>query len=149
MATKAKLPKLIFRTGVDFCIGLVVFGAFALAMNSGTGSASPSQFNDLLSISANAAELTTAPDNSKAVAEAAQMVKSVVPVPLSSADSVFRNTTGPSAMWMLGLVFAMLFAFNLAFFRHLRMQYARVDKGSGFRAGNRNGRASVGRPSGR
>ncbi len=149
MATKASLPKLVLRTGADFCIGLIVFGAFALAMNSGTGSASPSQFNDLLSISANAAELTTAPDNSKAVVEAAQMVKSAVPVPLSSADSVFRNTTGPSAMWMLGLVFAMLFAFNLAFFRHLRMQYAKTDKASAYRSAKRNGRDSTGWPMGR
>ncbi len=148
MATKANLPKLVLRTSVDFCIGLIVFAAFALAMNSGTGSTSPSQFNDLLSISANAAELTAAPDNRKAVMEAAQMVKSAVPVPPSSADSVFRNTTGPNAMWMLGLVFAMLFAFNLAFFRHLRMQYARSDPRSGYNSRQRGAGPAGGRPRG-
>ena len=77
------------------------------------------------------------------------MVKSAVPVPRSSADSVFRNTTGPSAMWMLGLVFAMLFAFNLAFFRHLRMQYARVDRRTGYGAQPRGTGSAGGRPLGR
>jgi heme/copper-type cytochrome/quinol oxidase subunit 4 len=55
---------------------------------------------------------------------AAAVVATAVPVPQSAALSAPRQTSKGGAILLLGAIFSMIVAFNLAFFRHLRREYA-------------------------
>lgn len=124
MIPQRSLARTVRRTALDVGIGLAIFTLLAFAISFDKSAVNPPAFSDLLSISANAAELTTATDKTDALAEAAYIVKAAVPVPPTASDGVFRNTTGATAMTLMAAIFSLLFAFNVAFFRHLRSQYA-------------------------
>ena len=56
---------------------------------------------------------------------AAAVVATAVPVPQQAAAlSAPRQVTKGGAIMLLGAIFSMIVAFNLAFFRHLRREYA-------------------------
>ena len=55
---------------------------------------------------------------------AAAVVATAVPVPHSATVSGLRSTTRDTAYVLLAAIFSALVAFNLAFFRHLRREYA-------------------------
>jgi len=121
---RGSVYRTIRRSALDAGIGLAIFLALAAAITFEKSSVAPPQFSDLISMSANAAEFAQAPGNEGVAEKAAGIVKSAVPIPPSPADGVFRNTTGTTAMALMAGIFSLLFAFNVAFFRHLRQHYS-------------------------
>ena len=116
--------RLALRTAADVCIGLILFVSFALAISAHQRtSAATHRLGGLLSISSSAGELLKfSIDDSPLIAAA--VVATAVPVPHSSPVTGLRNTTRDTAYVLLAAIFSALVAFNLAFFRHLRREYA-------------------------
>ncbi len=117
--------RLVLRTAADVCIGLILFVSFALAISAHQRtSAATHRLGGLLSISSSAGELLKfSLDDSPLIAAA--VVATAVPVPQQAAAfSAPRHTTKGGAIVLLGAIFSMIVAFNLAFFRHLRREYA-------------------------
>jgi len=122
---RLKIPKSIAWIGADVAIGLGLFCLIVGLVGTERVTAPAAPFSDLLAISVNAAEITKLPGESEAIARAAGLVKSAVPVTTES-SSLIRFTDQKTAMWMLAAIFSAVFAFNLAFLRHLRRQHAPV-----------------------
>ena len=116
--------RLVLRTAADACIGLILFVTFALAISAHERtSAATHRLGGLLSISSSAGELLKfSLDDNPLIAAA--VVATAVPVPQAAALSAPRHTTKGTAILLLGSAFSMIVAFNLAFFRHLRREYA-------------------------
>jgi hypothetical protein len=116
--------RLVLRTTADVFIGLVLFTSFVLAVSAyERTSAATHRLGGLLSVSSSASELLKfSLDDSPLIAAA--VVATAVPVPQTGAFSVPRHTTKGTAILLLGSIFSMIVAFNLAFFRHLRREYA-------------------------
>jgi hypothetical protein len=105
-------------------IGLLLFTTFLLAVSAHERtSAATHRLSGLLSISSSAGELLKFTlDDSPLIAAA--VVATAVPVPQSSAFSAPHSPATKSAILLLAGVFSLIVAFNLAFFRHLRREYA-------------------------
>lgn len=116
--------RLVLRTTADACIGLILFVTFALAISAHERtSAATHRLGGLLSVSSSAGELLKfSLDDNPLIAAA--VVATAVPVPQAAAFSAPRHTTKGTAILLLGSAFSMIVAFNLAFFRHLRREYA-------------------------
>ncbi len=116
--------RLVLRTAADVCIGLILFVTFALAISAHQRtSAATHRLGGLLSVSSSAGELLKfSLDDSPLIAAA--VVATAVPVPPTAAFSAPRHATKGGAILLLGAIFSMIVAFNLAFFRHLRREYA-------------------------
>ena len=117
--------RLVLRTAADALIGLILFVAFALAIGAyERTSAATHRLGGLLSVSSSAGDLLKfSLDDSPLIAAA--VVATAVPVPHRSAVSRLRHTTQQDgAIVLLAGIFSALVAFNLAFFRHLRREYA-------------------------
>lgn len=116
--------RLVLRTAADACIGLILFVTFALAISAHERtSAATHRLGGLLSISSSAGELLKfSLDDNPLIAAA--VVATAVPVPQAAVFSNPRHTTKGTAILLLGSAFSMIVAFNLAFFRHLRREYA-------------------------
>jgi hypothetical protein len=116
--------RLVLRTVADALIGLVLFLIFAFAVGTYDHTSSATQrLGGILSVSSNAGDLLKfSLDNSPLIAAA--VVATAVPVPHSGAVSVVRRTTRQTAFMLLASIFSALVALNLAFFRHLRREYA-------------------------
>jgi len=114
--------RLALRTAADVCIGLILFVSFALAISAHQRtSAATHRLGGLLSISSSAGELLKfSLDDSPLIAAA--VVATAVPVPQTAAFSAPHHKGG--AIVLLGAIFSIIVAFNLAFFRHLRREYA-------------------------
>ncbi len=125
MSTAGPL-RLILRTAADVCIGVILFTAFVLAVGAyERNSAATHRLGGLLAFSSSAGDLLKfSLDDSPLIAAA--MVATAVPVPQATTfnSSVRRTTTTSAALLLLGIVFPGMVAFNLAFFRHLRREYA-------------------------
>jgi hypothetical protein len=115
---------MIFRTTVDALIGLVLFLTFAFAISTYERSNGVSHhLGDLLAVSTSAGDLIKfSLDDSPLIAAA--VVATVVPVPHTGAISGLQHTTKETAFALLAGIFSALVALNLAFFRHLRREYA-------------------------
>jgi hypothetical protein len=105
-------------------IGLVLFTSFILAVSAyERTSVATHRLGGLLSVSSSAGELLKfSLDDSPLIAAA--VVATAVPVPQTASFSVPRHTTKGTAILLLGSIFSLIVAFNLAFFRHLRREYA-------------------------
>ena len=116
--------RLVLRTTADVFIGLLLFTTFLLAVSAHERtSVATNRLSGLLSISSSAGELLKFTlDDSPLIAAA--VVATAVPVPQSSAFSAPRSPATNSAILLLAGVFSLIVAFNLAFFRHLRREYA-------------------------
>jgi hypothetical protein len=116
--------RMILRTAGDAFIGLVLFLTFALAISAyERTSVATHRLGDILAVSSSAGELLKfSLDDSPLIAAA--VVATAVPVPRSGTAAHLPRTTGPAAFLLLAGVFSALVAFNLAFFRHLRREYA-------------------------
>ena len=116
--------RLVLRTTADVLIGLILFVTFALAISAHERTSSAThRLGGLLSISSSAGELLKfSLDDNPLIAAA--VVATAVPVPQAAALSAPRHTTKGTAILLLGSAFSMIVAFNLAFFRHLRREYA-------------------------
>ncbi len=114
----------ILRTAGDAMIGLVLFLMFALAVSAYERTYDAThRLGDILSVSSNAGDLLKfSLDGSPLIAAA--VVATAVPVPHSGATSRLPRTDGRTAFLLLAGIFSGLVAFNLAFFRHLRREYA-------------------------
>jgi hypothetical protein len=114
----------ILRTVGDAFIGLVLFLTFALAISAyERTSVATHRLGDILAVSSSAGELLKFSLNDSPLIAAA-VVATAVPVPHSGTTSRLPRTTGLAAFLLLGGIFSALVAFNLAFFRHLRREYA-------------------------
>ena len=116
--------RLVLRTAADVFIGLILFVTFVLALSAHERTAAAThRLGDLLAISSSAGELLKfSLDDSPLMAAA--VVATAVPVPQGAAFSVPRQTPKNAAILLLGGIFSLIVAFNLAFFRHLRREYA-------------------------
>ncbi len=123
MSGKGRLG-LALRTTADVFIGLVLFTSFILAAGAFERSSKATHhFGGLLSISSNAGDLLKfSLDDSPLIAAA--VVATAVPVPQAAAFSAPHQTTKGAAILLLAGIFSAIVAFNLAFFRHLRREYA-------------------------
>ena len=116
--------RLVVRTTADITIGLILFVTFALALGAHERtSAATHRLGGLLSVSSSAGDLLKfSLDDSPLIAAA--VVATAVPVPQTAAFSAPHSPTKGNAILLLAGVFSMIVAFNLAFFRHLRREYA-------------------------
>jgi len=116
--------RFLLRTLADALIGLVLFVAFACAVGAyESHSPATHRLGGILSVSSSAGDLLKfSIDDSPLIAAA--VVATAVPVPHSSPVTGLRNTTRDTAYVLLAAIFSALVAFNLAFFRHLRREYA-------------------------
>ena len=116
--------RLVLRTAADVFIGLILFVTFALALSAHERtSAATHRLGDLLSISSSAGDLLKfSLDDSPLIAAA--VVATAVPVPQAAAFSAPRHARKAPLLLLLAGIFSMIVAFNLAFFRHLRREYA-------------------------
>jgi hypothetical protein len=116
--------RLILRTAADIFLGVLLFVSFALALSAyERNSAATHRLGGLLSVSSSAGDLLKfSLDDSPLIAAA--VVATAVPVPQSEAFSAPHQTTKSAAILLVGSVFSLIVAFNLAFFRHLRREYA-------------------------
>ena len=122
--SKAGPLRLVVRTTADVLIGLILFTTFLLAVSAHERtSAATHRLSGLLSISSSAGELLKfSLDDSPLIAAA--VVATAVPVPQSSVFGAPHAPATDSAILLLASVFSLIVAFNLAFFRHLRREYA-------------------------
>jgi len=116
---------LIVRTAADACIGLILFSTFVLAVGAfERNSAATHRLGGLLAASSSASDLLKFSLNDSPLIAAA-MVATAVPVPQTAAFTAPRPTMkGAAAILLLGGIFSGIVAFNLAFIRHLRREYA-------------------------
>ncbi|MGZ5823318.1 MAG: hypothetical protein ACXWJ2_05185 [Hyphomicrobium sp.] len=122
--TKIRPLKMVLRTVADALFGLVLFLAFAFAVGAyESHSPATHRLGGILSMSSSAGDLLKfSLDDSPLIAAA--VVATAVPVPHSATVSGLRSTTRDTAYVLLAVIFSALVAFNLAFFRHLRREYA-------------------------
>lgn len=122
--TKIRPLKMVLRTVADALFGLVLFLAFAFAVGAyESHSPATHRLGGILSMSSSAGDLLKfSLDDSPLIAAA--IVATAVPVPHSATVSGLRSTTRDTAYVLLAAIFSALVAFNLAFFRHLRREYA-------------------------
>jgi hypothetical protein len=115
---------LILRTTADVCVGLILFITFALAVTAyERTSAATHRLGGLLAVSSSAGDLLKfSLDDSPLIAAA--VVATAIPVPQTAAFSAPRQAPRGAAWLLLALVFSGMVAFNLAFLRHLRREYA-------------------------
>jgi hypothetical protein len=123
MSTAGPL-RLILRTTADVCVGLILFLTFALAVSAyQRHSDATHRLGGLLAVSSSAGELLKFTlDDSPLIAAA--VVATAVPVPRAASLTSPRHVTKKLAWVLFGCVFSGIVAFNLAFFRHLRREYA-------------------------
>lgn len=116
--------RLILRTTADVCVGLILFLIFALALSAyERNSAATHRLGGILAVSSSAGDLLKfSLDDSPLIAAA--VVATAVPVPQAHTFNAPRHTTKGVAWLLFGGVFSGIVAFNLAFFRHLRREYA-------------------------
>jgi hypothetical protein len=116
--------RLVLRTVADLLIGLILFLSFVLALSAHERTvAATHRLGDLFSVSSKAGELLKY-SLADSPLMAAAVVARAVPVPHSATFSATRHPKKSVAIVLLGGIFSMIVAFNLAFFRHLRREYA-------------------------
>ncbi len=116
--------RLVLRTAADVFIGLILFVSFVLALSAHERTmAATHRLGDLLSVSSSAGDLLKFSLDDRPLMAAA-VVATAVPAPQGAAFSGRRQTPKSAAIVLLGGIFSMIVAFNLAFFRHLRREYA-------------------------
>ena len=115
---------LVLRTAADVALGLILFAVFALALGAFERTqVAAHRLGGILSVSASAGDLLKfSIDDSPLIAAA--VVATAVPVPHRGAVGLLPHTTRQTAFLLLAGIFSALVAFNLAFFRHLRREYA-------------------------
>jgi hypothetical protein len=116
--------RLTVRAAADALIGLALFVAFAYAIGAHERtSLARHHLGDILTVSSSAGDLLKfSLDDSPLIAAA--VVATAVPVPHSGAHPALPHTTRETALMLLAAIFSALVALNLAFFRHLRREYA-------------------------
>ena len=116
-------PKPVRRAAADAILGLTLFVVFAIGL---LGAPNFSDFTT--SGQAKAAEMARVAAFTGPISTVGKVEHDAIrPAILVSARTATSAGPGPSRMTAIGLlagVFAVLFAFNLAFFRHLRRVYA-------------------------
>ncbi len=103
------------RFGLDVLVGLAIFSLLAMFLLNGEAPRDLSHVSQVLSINANAAEHHL---NAPLVNAATSTIQ--------SKTKPFRFTDGWTALSVLAVMFAMLYAFNLALYRRLVQHQARA-----------------------
>jgi hypothetical protein len=122
--TKIGPLRTVLRIAADALIGLVLFVAFAFAVGAyESHSTATHRLGGILSMSSSAGDLLKfSLDDSPLIAAA--VVATAVPVPHTATITGLHSTRRDTAYVLLAGIFSALVAFNLAFFRHLRREYA-------------------------
>ncbi|HWK38771.1 MAG TPA: hypothetical protein VNR88_07630 [Hyphomicrobium sp.] len=122
--------RLIARTAADACIGLILFAGFAVAVGFYEHNVDTTyRLSDLLPVSASAGDLFKfSIDDSPLIAAA--VVATAVPVPQPPIFGGPPPIPTDMALGMLAAIFSAIVALNLAFFRHLRREYASPRRGA-------------------
>lgn len=115
--------RLVLRTTADALMGLMLFAVVAFSVGAyERTTVATHHLGDILAASSSAGDLLKfSLDDSPLIAAA--VVATAVPVPHTSTVTSLR-TPPDTAFLLLGGIFSALVAFNLAFFRHLRREYA-------------------------
>jgi hypothetical protein len=120
---------MFLRTTTDAAIGLALFLAFAVAIgNSQRVSDAANRLGDILSISSSAGSFLKFSLNDSPLITAA-VVATAVPAQHTGAVTEIRQLDPNTAFLLLGGIFSVLMALNLAFIRHLRREYASPRRG--------------------
>lgn len=116
--------RLVLRTTADALVGLVLFLTFAFAISAyERSSAATHRLSDILVVSSSASDLLKfSLDDSPLIAAA--VVATAVPVPHTGFAGSPPLPPRDTAFALLAGIFSFLVALNLAFFRHLRREYA-------------------------
>jgi hypothetical protein len=115
-------PRPVRRAAADAVLGLTLFVAFAFGLMG-----APNLSDLTHSTQATAAEMAKVAAFTGPLATESQFEKAAIrPAILVTVkpDIAAATVNQPAAFSLLAAVFAALFAFNLAFFRHLRRVYA-------------------------
>jgi hypothetical protein len=122
--SKAGPSRLALRVAADAVLGLILFAVFAVALGAFERTqVATHRLGGILSISSSAGELFKfSIDDSPLIAAA--VVATAVPVPTTAAITMPHGPTKHAALVLLAGIFSTLVALNLAFFRHLRREYA-------------------------
>ena len=119
--------RLIWRTAADALIGLILFVTFATAIGAyERASVARHRLGDFLAVSASAGDLLDFSLGDSPLLAAA-VLATAVPVQHRSVENHIRQlhrSPRHAAYPLLAGIFSALVAFNLAFFRHLRREYA-------------------------
>jgi len=121
---------MFLRATADALIGLGLFLTFAIAIgNYQRASDATNRLGDILSVSSGAGDFLKFSLNDSPLIAAA-VVATAVPVQHRGAVTAFRQTDPNTAFMLLGGIFSVLMAVNLAFVRHLRREYASPRRGA-------------------
>ena len=120
---------MFLRTLSDAAMGLVLFLAFAVAIgNYQRVTDATNRFGDILSISSSLGSSLKFSFNDRPLIAAA-VVATAVPAQHRGAVRGLHQPDPNTALMLLGGIFSVLMAFNLAFIRHLRREYASPRRG--------------------
>ena len=126
---------MFLRTMTDAVIGLALFLAFAVAIgNFERVSDNANRLGDILSVNSGTGNFLKFSLNDSPLIAAA-VVATAVPAQHTSAVTEIRQSDPNTAFLLLGGVFSVLMALNLAFIRHLRREYASLRRGVWGRGG--------------
>ncbi len=126
---------MFLRTMTDAVIGLALFLAFAVAIgNYQRVSDAANRLGDILSVSSSTGGFLKFSLNDSPLIAAA-VVATAVPVQHTGAVTEIRQSDPNTAFLLLGGIFSVLMALNLAFIRHLRREYASPRRGVWGRGG--------------
>ncbi len=120
---------MFLRTMTDAVIGLALFLAFAVAIgNYQRVSDAANRLGDILSVSSSTGSFLEFSLNDSPLIAAA-VVATAVPVQHTGTVTEIRQSDPNTAFLLLGGIFSVLMALNLAFIRHLRREYASPRRG--------------------
>jgi hypothetical protein len=115
------------RIAVDVIVGLVVFAVLAFVAIRDDQTRASSRLSDFFSIGALAHDLAKA---GPATHAASPVVQTIVATTHKTHEPLERRAHRTAVLILLAAVFSALFAFNLAFFRHLRRAYTSPRQGA-------------------
>lgn len=120
---------MFLRTLTDAAIGLALFLAFAVVIgNYQRVTDATNRLGDILSVSSSTgSSLKFSLNDSPLIAAA--VVATAVPAQQRGTVTGIRQPDPNTALMLLGGIFSVLMAFNLAFIRHLRREYASPRRG--------------------
>ncbi|KUO63862.1 MAG: hypothetical protein APF80_00550 [Alphaproteobacteria bacterium BRH_c36] len=107
------------RFGLDILVGLAIYSLLAVLLLDGQAPRNLPEVGQVLSINANAADYSAG--KSQFYSGKSPLAMRSTPAPQAPQNDVnpFRFTHGWTALSVMAIVFAMLYAFNLALFRRL------------------------------
>ena len=127
--SRLRVARSVLLTTRDTVLGLLAFTIIAMAVLAKSSSGTPPALSDFLSLSNNSGifavsgqSMAAPPINVSArqVRDAANTVRTAVPVTPTGANATFKRTGKTTAVILLAIIFTAVIAFMLTFLRHLQ-----------------------------